>query len=277
MQSAWGEVLIVDQNPEPCIAGDSFELQNGLAVRVLRHPPGVVAARNHAASVAVNKVLLFLDDDVRIEDVNFLEQHRCNYDDPAIDAVCGQELSGPDFRVGPPDRSQFASIFEEAEFFNRRASERRLVAHLSTCNCSVRKDSFQKIGGFDSLFTGNSYGDDTDLAIRMAKAGMRIVFDPLASVRHLHWPEGGLRLNDRTNRSSEFDRHLSSWLVYYRHVPPRWRHWFLWHRILRRQLLLRRNLFRWHQWPAIIGGILGARSAARRFACGECPASLLGA
>ena len=275
-QPGWGEVLIVDQNLEACMTGDSFELQNGLAMHVLRRPPGVVAARNHAASVAVHEILLFLDDDVRIDDVQFLERHRCNYDDPAIDAVCGQELSGPEFQAGAPDRSQFTSIFEEAEFFNRRASERRLVAHLSTCNCSVRQDSFQKIGGFDPFFTGNSYGDDTDLAIRMARAGMRIVFDPLASVRHLHWREGGLRLNDTSNRSSEFDRHLSSWLVYYRHVPPPWRRWFLWHRILRRQLLLRRNILRWHQWPAIIGGILGARSAARRVACGECPVSVPG-
>jgi GT2 family glycosyltransferase len=272
-----GEVLIVDQNPEACISAGPFELENGLAVRVLRQPPGVVAARNHAASVAAHEVLLFLDDDVRIEDVNFLEQHRCNYDDPAIDAVCGQELSGPDFQAEEPDHSQFASVFEEAEFFNRRASERRLVAHLSTCNCSVRRSSFQKIGGFDPLFTGNSYGDDTDLAIRMANAGMRIVFDPLASLRHLHWREGGLRLNDRTNRSSDFDRHLSSWLVYYRHVPPPWRRWFLWHRILRRQLLLRRNVFLWHQWPAIIDGILEARSAARRMLARDCPTSVPGA
>jgi hypothetical protein len=190
---------------------DSFELENGLAVRVLRQPPGVVAARNHAASLAVHEVLLFLDDDVSIEDVNFLERHRCNYEAPVIDAVCGQELSGPDFQAEAPDRSQFASIFEEAEFFNRRASERRLVAHLSTCDCSVRRSSFQKIGGFDPMFTGNSYGDDTDLAIR-------IVFDPLASVRHLHWREGGLQLNDRANQSSAFNRHLSPWLVYYRHA-----------------------------------------------------------
>jgi GT2 family glycosyltransferase len=264
MKQSADEVLIVDQSPEPCLPVNSFALENGLTVRVLRRPPGIVAARNHAASMAEHEVLVFLDDDVRIENVDFLERHRVNYDDPAIDAVCGQELMWPDFQAWPPDRSRFASVFEEAEFFNRRASERRLVAHLSTCNCSVRRSSFQKVGGFDPRFTGNSYGDDTDLAIRMAKAGMRIVFDPLASVRHMRWHEGGLRLNDRTNQSSVFDRHLSSWLVYYQHVPPPWRRWFLWHRILRRQLLLRRNVFRWHQWPRIIAGIIRARAAARR-------------
>ena len=258
------EVLVVDQSPAPCIEGGSRTLENGLPVRVLRRPPGVVAARNHGAAEARHDVLIFLDDDVRIADPAFIERHLENYADPAVDAVCGQELNGPDFVADPPDHSQFASLYEEAEFFNRRSSGRRPVAHLSTCNCSVRKSSFQRVGGFDPSFIGNSYGDDTDFAIRLAQAGMQIVFDPKASVRHLHWPGGGLRLSDATNAASEFDKHLSSWLVYYRHVPPRWQRWFLWHRILRRRLFLRRSLFRPQDWPAIVRGILAARAEARR-------------
>jgi len=259
-----GEVLIVDQSPSPSIEGDTRTLDNGLPVRVLRRPPGVVEARNFGAAEARYEVLVFLDDDVRIAEPAFIDRHLENYTDPAVDAVCGQELNGPDFAADSPDESQFASLYEEAEFFNRRSSGKRRVAHLSTCNCSVRRSSFMSVGGFDPIFTGNSYGDDTDLAIRMAQAGMQIVFDSKASVRHLHWQAGGLRLNDTTNVASEFDKHFSSWLVYYRHVPPRWRRWFLWHRILRRRLLLRRNVLRWHHWPAIIRGILTAREAARQ-------------
>jgi GT2 family glycosyltransferase len=141
-----------------------------------------------------------------------------------------------------------------------------MVAHLSTCNCSVRKSAFERVGGFDKMFIGNSYGDDTDFAIRLAEAGGEIVFDPKASVRHLHWQGGGLRLSDRANPSSAFDRHLSSWLVFFRHVPPRWRRWFLWHRILRRQLLLRRNVWRLYRWPGIIVGIITSGLEARRLA-----------
>jgi hypothetical protein len=47
-------------------------------------------------------------------------------------------------------------------------------------------------------------------------------------------------------------------------VPPRWRRWFLWHRIFRRRLFLRRNLLRLHRWPAILRGIFAARAEARR-------------
>lgn len=259
-----GEVLIVDQSPEPTFPEPEFTLPNGLPVRVLRRPPGVVAARNFAAAAARFDVIAFLDDDVKIEDPAFLEIHLRKYEDSAIDGVCGQELLPPDFAVSPPHRSQFAHLYEEAEFFDRRSSEGRFVAHLSTCNCSLRKSAFDKVGGFDERFTGNSYGDDTDLAMRMANAGSRIYFEPAASVRHLKWQRGGLRLSDKTNVANAYDRHLSSWLTYFRHVPPQWRRWYLWHRILRRQLLIKSNVWRLHRWPPILAGIASSRSAARR-------------
>lgn len=261
-----GEVLIVDQSPEPCFAESVWTLPNGIPVRVLRRAPGVVAARNAAVAVARHEVLIFLDDDVRIGDAAFLQNHLRNYEDATVDAVCGQELSAPDFTSSAPDRSQYGSLYEEAEFFNRRSSEPRAITHLSTCNCSVRRSSLARLGGFDQAFAGNSYGDDTDLAVRLAQSGGRILFDPTASVRHMHWRQGGLRLNDQTNKASAHDRHLSSWLVYFRHVPPKWRRWFLWHRILRRQLLLKANIWRLHRWPAIIAGILSSRATARRLA-----------
>ena len=44
-----GEILIVDQSPEPLLPAAESTLANGLPVRVLRRPPGVVAARNFAA------------------------------------------------------------------------------------------------------------------------------------------------------------------------------------------------------------------------------------
>lgn len=259
-----GEILVVDQSPEPLLPSAESTLANGLPVRVLRRPPGVVAARNFAASAARHEILIFLDDDVHIDDPGFLETHLRTYEDPEIDGVCGQELLPPDFASTPPHRSQFAHLYEEAEFFDRRSTEARFVAHLSTCNCSVRKSTFEKVGGFDEVFTGNSYGDDTDLAMRLAQAGARIYYNPAASVRHLKWQRGGLRLSDRTNAASAYNRHLSSWLTYFRHVPPQWRRWYLWHRILRRQLMTKANVYRFDRWPAILAGIASSRAAARR-------------
>src|SRR6266550_1617483 len=54
-----GEVLVVEQSPETAFATEETTLENGMPLRVLRRPPGVVAARNAAAAVARHEVLLF--------------------------------------------------------------------------------------------------------------------------------------------------------------------------------------------------------------------------
>jgi len=247
------EILIADQNRAGPISRDFLpeELTARFAVHLLRFSPGVVAARNACAAKAANDILVYLDDDARIASPHFLRNHLLNYLDPSISAVCGQELFPPDFHVGPPDTSQFASPYEEAEFFSRHSSLRRDVANICTCNCSVRREIWSAVGGFNSLFTGNSYGDDTDFALRLQARGYKIVFDPTASVDHLHWRSGGLRLSDPKNKFSLEDRYLCAWLLFLLHVPPKWWRWYLWHQVLRKSLFLKRNITRPYLWPAI--------------------------
>jgi GT2 family glycosyltransferase len=257
------DVWIADQGTPPqAITPAAIPPALKSRVEIMRCEPGVVAARNAAGRAATGEVLVFLDDDARLLSPDFLQRHAANYLDLTVSAVCGQELFPPDFTECGPDRSQFADAFEEAEFFSRNSTERRDVAHLCTCNCSVRRDAWLAVGGFDSRYTGNSYGDDTDLALRLKAVGQRIVFDPTAAVKHLRWASGGLRLSDRGNSFSERDRYLSAWLLYYLHVPPKWRRWYLWHRVIRKSLLLRRNATQPGRWPGIVRALWASRREA---------------
>ena len=261
------DVWIAEQGTPPqTITLDAVPPTLRPSVQILHCEPGVVAARNLASQKATGDVLVFIDDDARLLSPDFLAKHAANYRDPSIAAVCGQELFPPDFTTCGPDRSQFADAFEEAEFFSRNSTERCDVAHLCTCNCSVRREAWLAVGGLDARFTGNSYGDDTDLALRLKAAGQRIVFDPSATVKHLRWASGGLRLSDRGNAFSERDRYLSAWLLYYLHVPPKWRRWYLWHRVIRKSLLLRRNATHPTRWPAIVGALWASRHEAKALA-----------
>src|SRR4051794_940605 len=67
------EILVLDQN-EPLLPEEIFaEIRRSPhALRVAPHPPGVVAARNSGAAMATGDVLVFIDDDVRIENASFL-------------------------------------------------------------------------------------------------------------------------------------------------------------------------------------------------------------
>ena len=59
------------------------------------------------------------------------------------------------------------------------------------CGCSVLipKSLFVKLGGFNQRFF--MYYEDTDLAWRMRKTGLKILFQPLSMVRHVHAGSSG--------------------------------------------------------------------------------------
>ena len=258
------EVVVVDQNDPPmeeAVYGRFRESGHGL--QVLTRAPGVVAARNAGAAISSGDVVVFIDDDVRIDDGHFLEKHARNYLDAGLAGVCGQELSPPDFRASQVEAPVFGDAFEEAMFFPRASSARREVFHLVTCNCSIRRTAWEQVGGLDMLYAGNSYGDDYDLALRMRAAGLRLVFDPEPSVRHTHAPMGGLRLADPRNSFTEAEKYVSLWRFFFRHVPRRWRRWYLHNAILRKSLLLRRNAMRPWRWPAIVAGLAISWAQAR--------------
>lgn len=266
-EGAGVEVIVIDQNTPPMGEEIFAEFRaSGHALKVLTHTQGVVAARRAGVAASSGKILVFIDDDVRIRDARFLSHHAANYADPAVMAVCGQELSPPDYQPRPGPGGDFAEPFEQAMFFARASTERRVVAHLATCNCSLRRTAWDQMNGLDMAFAGNSYGDDYDLALRMHRAGMQTVFDPLPSVEHTRAPMGGLRLDDPRNTYAEWEKYVSLWVFHLRHVPKKWRRWNFKEGILRKSLFLKRNALRPWRWPRVIAGLLRARAMAKKVA-----------
>ncbi|MFD2614065.1 glycosyltransferase family 2 protein [Paenibacillus gansuensis] len=56
----------------------------------------------------------------------------------------------------------------------------------TTCGAAMmmKKDVFEKVGGFDNNFF--MYYEDTDLAFRVKRQGMKLLYCPTAVVRHIH-------------------------------------------------------------------------------------------
>jgi GT2 family glycosyltransferase len=270
------EVIVADQNPEwPAERlGERDALRADPRVRWLElHPPAVVTARNEAVRQSRGDILAFVDDDVRISDPQFLARHAANYRDPAVAAVAGRELRpvDPPPAAGPLEEPSAPGVdgrpwLQTVLGFDRRTGARRVWACVfSTCNCSVRRDVFLALGGFDENFAGNSYGDDSDFVLRMHARGWRSVYDPHAALVHLSAPAGGLRLSDRQNRTSHTDRVLSGWLFYLRHARPGWHVRVLHTQVLRRTIFLRANVVRpWRQIGAWMGLLRGYAEAKRR-------------
>lgn len=216
------ELIVVDQNQTPLEQrNDELSLiSKSKNIKWIEYPyNGVVSARNKAINESKGEILIFVDDDVEIPDRNFLMKHVKIYDDSDdIAAVCGREINpnGNDFvkEINYERENPIMDIF----YFPRNYFNRINAVVLSTANCSIRKNIIQKIGGFDESFSKASYGDDSDLALRLHGAGYKIIYDPSPTLVHLLAPKGGLRLSDRNNPHKESEKIISSLIFYFKHI-----------------------------------------------------------
>lgn|GEM_PF-699405 len=276
------EILIADQNlewPDEYRQRKSEFAQQENITWMTLETPGVVNARNSAVEKSTGDLLLFLDDDVRILNRRFLERHVANYRDAEVSSVSGRELSAAELSAphlpddaelpGHPETEQTPvwsdqpAVFH-ALYFGRVGHERYQANTFCTCNGSIRRSEFLRVGGVDENFSGNSYGDDYDLAIRLAEVGGKLVYDPDAALIHLQSPMGGLRLKDRGNSFSEKEKAISAWLFFLRHARPGCR-WFLFRsHLLRKTVLLKGNLTRFWRQPRVWWGVWSAYWEARR-------------
>jgi len=72
-----------------------------------------------------------------------------------------------------------------AERFDRlwRYPQERYVAagHATSANLGIRRDAFDSVGGYDERF---HHGEDTDLCLRAADAGLTLAWCPAAEISH---------------------------------------------------------------------------------------------
>lgn len=140
---------------------------------------GAGAARNAGAAVAEGEILLFLDDDMEGDPRLLLEHDRSHRG--GADVVLGDLPLHPD---SPRNLLSWG--------VGLWASERRKrlletggeigMSDLLTGQISVGRSTYEKMGGFDGEMTrgGLFGGEDTDFGYRVARDGLRMVFNPAA-------------------------------------------------------------------------------------------------
>jgi glycosyltransferase involved in cell wall biosynthesis len=260
------EVVVADQNPAwpAALTASLSAIKADARVRWLTlASPGVVAARNAAVAASTGDVLLFVDDDVLIPSRSFVRDHAGNYAQADVAAVAGR-IHGPD--EGPADTPRDASApraaclpppvglsaLQQAVWFDRAGRARQEVCTFCTCNGSVRRAAFFAVAGFDELFTGASYGDDADFALRLHQRHLKIVYDPAPWLIHRKEPIGGLRLSDRSNTVDRIATAQGFWLFVLRHGHLGMYRYLVFSHVLRKTVLMKQNVYRpWRQVAAI--------------------------
>lgn len=187
------EVLVIIQNP-PSLA----EFQKAIKDWKINFKlfycsvPNASLARNIGIKESSGDIVLFLDDDLIIENPKFLENHLQNYKDGDTPGVYGQVL---DPGV-PPRQTRHKWSYKKNVgwlFFPPNYNKRCQVLNGTSANLSVQKKSAISIGGMDNNYEKGAHREESDFCLRLTKKYGPLVFDPMASVIHLGAAAGGCR------------------------------------------------------------------------------------
>ncbi len=191
------EVIVVDDASSDA----SFEFLSGIkGLRVFRMPEqsGYVLACNHGAKHARSEMLVFLNNDTVVQK-DWLENLLDTFIEFPDTGICGAKLLYPNGRLQEAGGAVFrdGSVwnigrFEQAD--NPRFNYVREVDYVSGAVLAIRKNQFDRLGGFDPHFAPG-YFEDTDLAMRVRASGLKIRYQAFSRVVHLEGATSGTRLD----------------------------------------------------------------------------------
>jgi GT2 family glycosyltransferase len=185
------EIIVVDQTP--CHTPETQAYLNEIKERILylrRERPGVVEAANHGVKASNGEIVLFVDDDIRIPDPEFVALHVRNYDDPSIGGVAGRVLDAREPKTGVFDPRSADPVWG----FFHTGWDHEVPCEVTTApgaNMSFRREVMLRVGEFDERFVGNAFRWENDFCLRVRKAGYRVVYDPRPTVHHYYGSPGG--------------------------------------------------------------------------------------
>jgi GT2 family glycosyltransferase len=170
--STIAEVVVADNGPTPELASIVIGFDGRLPVRVV--DASTQRGRGHACNVGARastaSLLLFVDAD-DVVDERYVEEMRS--------ALGSAELVGA--------RLDLDRLNDERTRCYRRPPQ---LTGLGTgfrpfaygCSIGIRREAFERIGGFDDRFVGA--GEDIDFCYRAAGAGAELVYVPSAVVHY---------------------------------------------------------------------------------------------
>ncbi len=187
------EVIVVDD----ASTDTSAEVAARSGCRVTRLPENVGAAmaKNIGAREAKGDIITFTDGDILLQPdtLHLVAEH---FQDPTVAGVVGllgQKLRYENFS------SQFKNLWMHFTYRRIAASPaaERGVGLFFTSIASIRREVFERLGGFDTHYKGASVTEDIEFGQRLLSAGCKVRLDGRLTVEHLkHYSPAGLLKTD---------------------------------------------------------------------------------
>lgn len=214
------EIIVVDQSDQKLPEKERFYQKYGSRFYMRRlKKPSIPKAINLGIKLAKGEIILLVDDDI-VAGKNLLTAHVANYADVRVVGVVGRVVTKG--QKEEPDFQGVGRITPWGSVAGGYSSKiRQEVGNVIGCNVSFRKGVLEKVGGVDENFVGNALRWETDLALRIRRAGGKIIFDSKAEIVHLRAETGGCRMDDRQKWFKDFF-HNEAFFCF------KWVKWYWW-------------------------------------------------
>ncbi len=181
------EIIVVDSSSNAQSELVLAYYPSVLSVRLQGQRHNMPQARNEGIAVSSGDIIAFIDDDSMVQ-VGWLEALVSVYSDGMVGAAGGRVIGIPepycDQVAGSPRLVVASSGRVIAKDAGLVSTDQVEVDHLIGCNMSFRYKALEQVGGFDPHYTLTNLREETDLCVRVKKAGWQIVFNPSIAVIH---------------------------------------------------------------------------------------------
>jgi len=218
------EVIVVD-DASPDDSVEKLEQIAGLRLLRNEHNLGFVGTCNAGAAAARGDFLLFLNNDTQVMP-NWLDGLLRCFGDREDCGIAGSRLVYPDGRLQEAGGLVFAdgTCWNTGRFEQRDAPAwryRRETDYVSGASLMVRRDVFERIGGFDQRYAP-AYYEDTDLAFAVRQLGLKVYYEPSSTVIHCEGISAGTDLHAGMKRHQVINQatFATKWEHALRGQPP---------------------------------------------------------
>ena len=209
------EVIVVD---DASTDATTERLAQIAGIHVVRNAQnlGFVGSCNAGTEQALGDFLVFLNNDTVVTQGWLDALLRCFDEEPEA-GLAGAKLVYPDGRLQEAGGIVFAdgSGWNYGRFENPadpRFEFRREADYCSGAAIMIRRELFDKLGGFDTRYAP-AYYEDTDLAFAVRAAGKKVFYEPRATVVHFEGITAGTDTGSGMKRFQTVnrDKFLEKW------------------------------------------------------------------
>lgn len=184
------EIIVVDSSDTRLIATLVAERFQSVQYIVCSAGRGAIAtARNLGFEAARGDVIGFVDDDA-FAAPDWLERLIPNYSDESVGGVGGRQIRGQPNEI-EEGLDQIGRLLEDGTLvgnFTADPGHAVEVDHLLGANMSFRRSVIAGLSGIRDGYPGPCLREETDLCLRVAASGYRLLYAPDAVVEHVAAP-----------------------------------------------------------------------------------------